>query len=53
MTWTTPGVPAAATISGAVILNEGVQMGDDGDIFESFIATNILFFYPSDLKICI
>jgi len=25
-----------ATISGAVILNEGVQMGDDGDIFAAF-----------------
>ena len=25
-----------ATISGAVILNEGVQMGDDGDLFAAF-----------------
>ena len=26
----------SATISGAVILNEGVQMGDDGDLFAAF-----------------
>jgi hypothetical protein len=25
-----------ATISGAVILNDGIQMGDDGDIFAAF-----------------
>ncbi len=30
------GYEFTATISGAVILNDGVQMGDDGDIFAAF-----------------
>ena len=30
------GYEFTATISGAVVLNDGVQMGDDGDIFAAF-----------------